>query len=394
MIFSMEDVKRLAAHESRAAISIYMPTHRGGPETQEDPIRFKNQLDQAEEMLRDHVSRVEGMSAKQRQQLLKPARDLAAEGGGFWRYQSDGLAILLSPEINRVYRLPVPFEPLTFVGRRFHLAPLLAAVEDGSDFYVLAMTQHNVRLLHGTRYSVSDIVLPGAPHGVDSMFFDKNTADQLQFHTIGGGGEGAGGGSKGEHAAVFHGQGGTERPQEERILHYMRKVNEEVTRALRGRKSPLIFAGDVTMFPLYQQANTYPHLLNEFVVGSPKPLSHKQLYDKAWPIVRERLEEERRKTVQRIDAAVRTHKGETNVPGIIQQCAAGRCDTLLLSSRAHFWGRYNGDGKVQPLGERKADAEDLLNIAALETLRHGGRVAVLENEEMPQQAVAAASFRF
>jgi hypothetical protein len=38
--------------------------------------------------------------------------------------------------------------------------------------------------------------------------------------------------------------------------------------------------------------------------------------------------------------------------------------------------------------------EELLNAAALQTIRHGGRAFVLDERDMPVKAAAAAVFRF
>jgi hypothetical protein len=51
-------------------VSLYMPAHRAGRETEQDPIRFKNLLRQAEERLH-----AEGMrSAEARNFLKEPQR--------------------------------------------------------------------------------------------------------------------------------------------------------------------------------------------------------------------------------------------------------------------------------------------------------------------------------
>ncbi len=69
-------------------VSIFLPTHRAGTETQHDPIRLKNLLRRAEERL---VAK--GLCAKEAEDLIEPPRELLSDSV-FWRYQSDGLAII------------------------------------------------------------------------------------------------------------------------------------------------------------------------------------------------------------------------------------------------------------------------------------------------------------
>ncbi len=48
---NLEELKRLAAHKSSPAVTIYMPTHRRGREVEQDPIRFSDQLRTVEDEL-------------------------------------------------------------------------------------------------------------------------------------------------------------------------------------------------------------------------------------------------------------------------------------------------------------------------------------------------------
>ena len=48
-----DEFKKLIDFDGGPAVSIYMPTHRTGPETRQDPIRFKNLLNGAEAQLKE-----------------------------------------------------------------------------------------------------------------------------------------------------------------------------------------------------------------------------------------------------------------------------------------------------------------------------------------------------
>jgi hypothetical protein len=54
--------------EQQWCVSIYMPTHRTGAETQQDPIRLKNLLREAEKHLF-----AKGVSTRDVQEMLEPA---------------------------------------------------------------------------------------------------------------------------------------------------------------------------------------------------------------------------------------------------------------------------------------------------------------------------------
>jgi hypothetical protein len=98
-VLSKSDLRQLVNNTSGPCVSLYLPTHRAGPETQQDSIRLKNLVRKAESGLQ-----ASGWRGFEISQLLQPARKLV-EDHDFWQHQSDGLAILTSPGIFRLYRL-------------------------------------------------------------------------------------------------------------------------------------------------------------------------------------------------------------------------------------------------------------------------------------------------
>src|SRR5574339_666895 len=97
---SHEDLKSVIAAGQAPAVSIFLPTHRAGPEIQQDSIRLKNLVKQAERQLLAEESRPAGA-----RELLAPVTKLVGDAA-FWRHQGHGLAIFRSEDFFRVYRLP------------------------------------------------------------------------------------------------------------------------------------------------------------------------------------------------------------------------------------------------------------------------------------------------
>src|SRR5512138_2227714 len=118
-ILNPADLKSLIAKQGKWCISLYMPTHRVGREQQQDPIRLKNILAEAETRLL-----AQGLRRPEAERLMRPAEELLWRDS-FWRHVSDGLAIFLSKDLSVTYRLPVEFEQLLVIGNSFHIKPLL-----------------------------------------------------------------------------------------------------------------------------------------------------------------------------------------------------------------------------------------------------------------------------
>jgi len=103
-VLSRDDLELLVRQPRSSCASLYMPTHRSGPETQQDPIRLKNLIRQAEQ-------RFVGTGTRRRDanEILHSVRELI-EDEAFWRHQSDGLALFLRTGWFRCYRLALRFE--------------------------------------------------------------------------------------------------------------------------------------------------------------------------------------------------------------------------------------------------------------------------------------------
>jgi len=51
------------------------------------------------------------------------------------------------------------------------------------------------------------------------------------------------------------------------------------TRNCGIKKAPLVLAGVEYLFPIYQEANTYPDLVEEGITGNPENLKPEELHD-------------------------------------------------------------------------------------------------------------------
>ncbi|HBL11950.1 MAG TPA: hypothetical protein DD379_11175, partial [Cyanobacteria bacterium UBA11162] len=198
-ILSIDEVKTLVEQPKGLCVSIYMPIYRVGAEIQQNPVRFKNLMREAEEKLVEN-----GLSNKEALELLQPAKDKIDSDENFWQQPNDGLAIFLADGIFHYYRLPLSFDELVVVTDHFHLKPLLPLLTEDGRFYILGLSQQDIRLFECTRYSVSEVELPDVPKSIDeALLYDETAKDgQFRISTSKGGTN-----NPFQHAGSFHGQG-------------------------------------------------------------------------------------------------------------------------------------------------------------------------------------------
>ena len=389
-LLTKEDIQTLIANQQGHCVSIFLPTHQAGAEIQQDPIRFKNLIKEAEESLT-----AQGMRHTDAVDLLKPAHELDVPD--FWRHQSDGLALFIAPEFFRYYRLPVEFEDLTVVGDRFHVKPLMPLLTGDGRFYILALNQKQARLLEGTRDRVREFNLSSledVPESLSEAVLQyEDSENQTQMETVRAASPGAPAGSS---PGSLHGSG-VDEDKQNKILQFFSRIDSGLKEFFGGDQAPLVLVGVDELLPIYRQANSYPHLLKEDVDREPKLMKPEELHQQAWTVVSPHFQQARK------DAAERYREFSGNSPDlashdvkeIVKAAYYQRIDTLFVATNHHQWGKFDlQDNTVHLHDSEEQGDDDLFDFAALHTLLNGGTVYAVEPDQVPSKESVAAIFRF
>jgi hypothetical protein len=228
-VLGRDELKALMTPSTGLCVSLYMPTHRTWEDTRQDPIRLKNLLRLAEERLIEN-----GMRTVEVRTQLQPAQQLFGSQT-FWQHLSDGLAMFITPNVFRHYRLPFPFQELVVVTERFHVKPLLPLLSGDGQFYILALSQNGARLLQGTRYSVSEVELEDIPSNLAETLRHDDRGQPLQFYTrVSAAASGA--------APIFFGHGVGDAEDKRNIVRYFRQIDRGLRDLLRDEQVPLVLA--------------------------------------------------------------------------------------------------------------------------------------------------------
>lgn len=387
ILLSIDELKNLVANPEPPCVSLYMPMHKAGPEIRQNPIRFKNLVREAEERL-DAI----GIRHTEALNLLKPAMEL--DRGDFWEHQDQGLVIFISQKLFRYYCLPIEFPELVVVGEQFHLKPLLHLINNDGRFYLLALSQKDVKFFEGTGYSLNEVQVENLPHLLAETLLEDELQKGVQ-HRIG---TPRGATAAAEHPGSVHGQGSPDREKhEEDILQFCYAIDGALHEKLREEKAPLVLAGVEYLFPIYQEANTYPHLLEESITGNPEIINLGQLHNEAWKIVAPSFQENKKAAIELYQqfAGEGNGKASSDIKEIIPAAYYQRVDSLFVSVGEQKWGKFDSETTTVDLHtEAEPDDEDMLDFAAVHTLLNGGRVYTLESDEMPNGATVAAIFRY
>jgi len=80
-----------------------------------------------------------------------------------------------SEELFHYFFLPLIFTQSVTVAHRFHVRPLLPLFSGDGRYYVLALSQNQVRLLQGSRFSIGEIDLKDLPGSLAQTLRDDSS---------------------------------------------------------------------------------------------------------------------------------------------------------------------------------------------------------------------------
>ncbi|OGR42278.1 MAG: hypothetical protein A2X35_00815 [Elusimicrobia bacterium GWA2_61_42] len=382
LLMNKSGFEELLREQEGPCVSVFMPTVKGSEETKQNPIKYKKLLAEAEKKLE-----AGGLRAPAARKFLDPARPLL-EDHKFWQYQSGGLALFLSHDVKRVYTLPLNFSELAVVADHFCVTPVLPLFAEDGRFYVLALSQHSLRLYHCSRYSVTEVDLKQLPKSITDLLELNPREKQLQFH-----GNTEGSASRGK-AAMFHGHGEDTDEAKDNMLVYFHNVNRGVNSMLRSDGAPLVLAGVDYLTRIYAKANTYPNLVG-MMPGSAVGSRPEELREKAWELVKPLFEAGELAAVRQYERLMGTPKASNHIKTILKAAEEGKVGTLLVSANAQRWGLFDPDlGVLAMHSKPELSDTELVDLCATRTLHHGGKVHVLEQSKMPGVAPVAAILRY
>ena len=167
-----------------------------------------------------------------------------------------------------------------------------------------------------------------------------------------------------------------------RSVEFIQRIAAAPETHLATDARPVVLVADAGALGHFRQHTKLGSQLAGIIETNPEAMDRDDLHEAAYAIVWPRFEEEKRLAAERIQARLGSGDGRVAIAvrDILEAAQAGRIDTLLLAKSA---------GNPVGIGA----SEDPFDASVVETLRNGGEVRTLADDEMPDGARAAALLR-
>jgi hypothetical protein len=365
-MLTREALKSVSAPYVPPCLSMFMPTVRLGDQVRQNSIRFKNLVGRAEALLEQHGLTPAGIDV-----LTAPLRDLERQHG-FWEQQGDGLAVYLAHDFYVHFRLARAVEARVEVGTRFFVLPLIPLLDLTLPFHLLVLDAAGVRLYKGDGYQLEDIPLNHVALSLDAHLRNIERERSVQWHTSGG--------ASGAASAIFYGQGneGDDTTHKDDLRAWFQRIDRAIAEHVSHTDVPFILAGVAVNRGMFREVSRRAPAIAAEIDVNPTKTDVRSLHARAWSAIGAQAANAHAAALERLE--MRLERGALAVTGIrpvIAAARSGRVEAIYVPQNARVEGRLDAETGAITFGP----GEDLINLAAHETLYHGGSVILTQKRD-------------
>ncbi|TVP72582.1 MAG: hypothetical protein EA339_06215 [Rhodobacteraceae bacterium] len=361
------EIGQIVAARGEALISIYLKTT---PETQHiDAARTR-----LKQLTNDAVAQLEEVGVAKRTiwPIEEQLHDLM-DDDDFWRTQANSLAIFVTPDGLRSFRLPNHLTEMVQVSDRFHIKPLLRAVSMPQHAFILALAENELRVIEllGDQ-PAQELRIPNLPKDAASVAGTANV-NSRSYSGRQGGGEG----------------------QKHHLRQYCRQIDAALRGLLAGRHEPLILAATDPLLSIYRSINSYPHLAEHAITTSPVRVPAHELGAQARNIVDEINAASVAAFGDLYSARENDGRATTQVARAARAATFGAVDTLLVDMDSVVPGVVDEtSGEITMDDSESAVSYGVIDEIAGRVIANGGKVIAVRRADIPQEAELAAVLRY
>ena len=349
---------RLAAASGEALISVYLPTHVRGAETDQSRIMLKNGVAQVDSWLEDA-----GWKPRVREERLEAAKRLL-DDQEFWEHQGPGLAVFIDDEGEPTpVALTDPVEKRAVLAASFHLRPTLSSIET-TRLPVLVLTRHGVRLYSASSHDAYPLDAD-LPKSVDDVNWFVDREKQRQQHAD------RAGSKRSRHG---HDPSASEGEDLDRFL---RAVSAGLPES--DPRRPLVVLGDDNLVARFENVH-HRESISPPNSGIGDVDDVREVHEKAVEVVEDHETAEQEEHLELAREQLGTGNAITDLTEGLIEAVSGRVSRLLIHRQASpIWGGFDPSTfDVAFHDEQEVFDVDLLDRLAIHAMLNGAPVVSSE----------------
>jgi hypothetical protein len=378
-------LKPLLADYPKPCLSLYMPTFRAFPDSQQNIVKYRNALKELKAKLEQKEDAGDYAS------LLGPFERLA-EDSAFWAHPQDGLAVFGAPGFFHVEKVQRPVPQLVVVNDHLYLKPLVRVFQSVDTYQILALDRKEIKLYQGNRYVLDEIVMaPSVPRTIEEALGPNVPLPGVEKKgTQGPGRPGHPG------AGAFHGHGSKKDEVGLDVERFFRVIDRAICEAhSKPSELPLILAALPEYHTRFRDISKNSYLLDEAIHKNADSMTCEQLREEAWKLMEPRYHARLSEILDMFHAQKARAMATDDLTHAVEFATDGRVGTLIVEADRRIPGHIEGRMPRRAAVLRNDPAAgDILDDLAERVLKTGGQVIVAPRGSMPTDTGLAAIFRY
>jgi hypothetical protein len=357
------NLQQLQSLRSYPSVSILLPTHRTHPDNQQDPIRLRNLLGQANDRLLAEFPKREA------EPVLARLQDLA-ERVDFPRTQ-DALALFASHEFADLLYLPYPVRERVQVDDTFATRDLVFSRNRSPRYWVLALSEQPTRLFEAVRDALTEVTTGGFPM--------TDTGPGAATRLPGG---------LGVNRSAY---------RDDADRRFFRAVDDNLASVLREDALPLALAGVTRNLAFFSEVSRHTDLIFATLEGSYDRTPAHELAQRIWPLAQDGFAARRQRALVDLEEAVGAHRYAAGMGECWHLAQEGRAETLLVEEDFHYPAHLDATGQhLIPADDAEAPGvlDDAVDDLIEAVLTKGGRVVFEEPGRLERYQKVALIARY
>ncbi len=373
-----DDIKELKKYQGYPSITVIVPTHRTIPEKLKDPIKVKNLIGKATDILLNEFDKREMSS------ITKSLDELESKIN--FSQTLDGLAFFVNKDIALLYYLPFKVTEKVSVSSSFDTRDLIKAINRAQPFWILALSKKPTRLFKANLGYIQEIIEPqeaidiktqkpiqGFPYKHDY----EVTSDSKQLAY------GSGMINSGYITALNK--------------EFMLEIDNLLSQYLQKEDLPLIIMGTDKDRSEFVQTSKHKDNIVGQIEGAFNETSILEIEKEVVKTIKAYQKEQREEALKLLDESVGDSKVSSGLKETWYQALQGRVRILLVEQSYKVFGTINTDNPefIVLYDERVPFSEsDLIDDLIDKVIEHNGKVIFVDDNKLEKYDHVAAILRY
>lgn len=345
----LNDLKKIV---SENCVSIILNTHRTSPDNQNDPIKLKNLIKEAEHRL------LEGADKKKAKAIVDSLTELGSTINHIYNLESLILFVNVDEGIAEFMRLPISVVDRVVIADTFATRDLLRAIHLNSSYYVLVLSQQKVRLIQALNDEV--VMEFSTPFPIENNdFHPTNSAE----------------------AAIAS-------RQTHLIAEFFNRVDKEVNKIRKANPLPVLICTEEGNYHEYLKvADDKKSIFDMYLNRNRLEEKAGAIVKDAWTILKDFVVKRNDERKMELDQAVGTGRFLSDVNDIMRAINEGRVQTLFIE-QGLFQPAVMKNDFIQLISNKdekpKGMIDDIFDEMIEFNMNHGGEAVFLPKGKLDE----------